>query len=146
MMIVGADTELGLRLARTVTSPDREIRAFVSDPHTADHLRSLGVKVALGDVSDPTHIGAACTGVFTVVFVTEAAHDERVRDFIDNPATLIESWGEAAVEAGARRVIWVGDDPPAPTPGCEFATVGADLTIEQQVARIVELDDALRLG
>ena len=40
-------------------------------------LRELGVKVALGDVSDDSHVQGSCTNCFTAVLITEAARWSR---------------------------------------------------------------------
>lgn len=143
MMIVGADTELGEALARAVTSPDREIRAFVTDPGAATRLKGLGVKVAVGDVSDVSHVAAASTDVFSMVLIATAAHDRRERSFLATPDQVLAGWAEAALDGRVRRVIWVGVRQPSPTPGCEVGVVDAGM--DGAVEMVIDLDDRARL-
>lgn len=141
VIVIGADTRLGRAIVERLVEPDREIRAFVSDPDAADRLRESGVKTAFGDVSDFSHVGAACTGVFTAVLVGEAARDGRERSFADDPRSIFEGWAAAVEEAAASRVIWVGVPDPPPTPHTEAAGVGDDLELADVAERVALLDE-----
>ena len=90
------------------------MRAFVSDPAAGAELRELGVKVALGDVSDDSHVQGSCTNCFTAVLITEAARDGRERSFATNEEQVLEGWAAAAAASGVTRVIWVHDGAPPP--------------------------------
>lgn len=138
VIVVGADTGIGRRIVDAVIEPDREVRAFVSDIGVAEELRGLGVKVALGDVSDPSHVGAACLHCFTAVLVTEAAADDRERSFADNPDAVLRGWIEAVQEATVERVIWVGREG-RDVPGIPTAVVEPG---DDAPARVAALDDA----
>lgn len=139
VIVVGADTAIGRQIVDALIEPDREVRAFVTDLATAEELKRRGVKVALGDVSDPSHIVGACLNAFSAVLVTEAARDDRERAFAKTPEHVLQGWVEAVVEARVTRVIWVGPGS-APVPGAEVADVSLD---EPDVAgRVVALDDA----
>ena len=104
--VVGADTALGAAVLEAVLAPAREVRAFVSNRDVAPTLRSRGIKVAVGDVSDGSHVAAVCWGAHTVILITDAAFDDRELAFVNDPAGLVPVWVEAA--RGARRVVWVG--------------------------------------
>lgn len=141
VIIVGADTAIGTRIVESMVEPEREVRAFVSDPAHAAKLKTIGVKVALGDVSDPSHVGGACTRCFSVVLITEAASDSRDRAFASDDRTVLEGWAEAARDAGVSRVIWVTDrEQLPPIHGIETAVV--DTRAPDPVAEVVRLDDA----
>ena len=99
---------------RRLVEPGREVRAFVSDPAIGAELRALGVKVALGDVSDDSHVQGSCTNCFTAVLITEAARDGRARSFATNEEQVLEGWAAAAAASGVTRVIWVHDGAPPP--------------------------------
>jgi len=142
VIVVGADTVVGRAIIGALIEPEREVRAFVSDVGTAEDLRRLGVKVALGDVSDPSHIGGACTRCFSAVLVTEAASDDRERSFARTPDAVLAGWVDAVRQARVRRVIWVGEGGRA-IPGVESATVPRS---EPDIAsRVAALDDAAEL-
>lgn len=140
-IVVGADTAVGRAIVAALIEPDREVRAFVTDPVAADELKALGVKVALGDVSDPSHIAGACTRCFSVILVTEAATDARERSFARTPGAVLDGWASAAAEADVDRVIWVGSGPEVP--GIETAQV--DPGDPDVAGRVAALDDAAEI-
>lgn len=142
VIVVGADTEPGRAIVDALIEPDREVRAFVSDITSAEELRKTGVKVALGDVSDPSHIEGACTRCFTAVLVTEAAFDDRERSFARTPEAVLKGWVDAVRAAAVTRVIWVGDGALS-VDGVEWAAVA--LTEPDIAGRVAELDDARSL-
>lgn len=109
VLVVGADTALGSAITAALDGRAGERRAFVSDPTTAEVLRTRSWKTAVGDVSDGSHVGGAALGAFTVVLVAEALFDGRERAFAASPEAAVSAWAEAVTEAGASRVIWVDD-------------------------------------
>jgi putative NADH-flavin reductase len=139
-IVVGADTKPGRAIIGALIDPSREVRAFVTDPGVVTELKAQGVKVALGDVSDDSHLEAAALHCFTAVLVTEAARDDRERSFAKGEREVLESWARAVVNAGVHRVIWVhrGEPPAVDVP--EVARVSPD---EADLAkRVAGLDDA----
>lgn len=140
VIVVGADTEPGLAIIDALIEPNREVRAFVSDPETAASLKSRSVKVALGDVSDDSHIEAAALHCFTAVLVSEAARDGRERSFASSENEALAAWARAVANAGVHRVIWAHDGEPPPVDVPEVAQVSPS---DQDLARrVAELDDA----
>ncbi|HEU5113632.1 MAG TPA: NAD(P)H-binding protein [Acidimicrobiia bacterium] len=140
VIVVGADTLQGRAVVEGLVEPGREVRAFVSDPAAGAELRALGVKVALGDVSDDSHVQGSCINCFTAVLVTEAARDGRERSFAANEEQVLQGWAAAAAASGVTRVIWVHDGDPPPARVKEVRTVSPghpDLAAE-----VAALDDA----
>ena len=84
-----------------------ELRAFVSDPAEAERLKTRGVKVAIGDVSDGSHVGGAALNAFCAVLATEAVVDDRERSFARSPEAVIAGWIDGLSDAGVARVIWL---------------------------------------
>jgi putative NADH-flavin reductase len=140
VMVVGADTDAGRALIDGLVAPGREVRAFVSDPGSVAGLRALGVKVALGDVSDESHIQGSLTNCFTAVLITEAASDNRERSFATSVGQVIKGWASAAAASGVTRVIWVHDGDPPTVAVAEVRTVSPDSP--RLVEEVVALDDA----
>lgn len=138
VIVVGADTPTGSQIVDAMLDPAREIRVFVSDPDEGLRLRERGAKVALGDVSDDSHLEAAATQCFSAVLITEAARDGRERSFARDEAAVLEAWASAVT--GVRRVIWVHDGEPPPTVASEVAVVPPD--DPDVVDRVVALDNA----
>lgn len=143
VIVVGADTTQGRAVVEGLVEPGREVRAFVSDPDTAAELKEMGVKVAIGDVSDDSHVQGACTNCFTAVLITEAARDGRERAFANSEEEVLMGWAAAAASSGVTRVIWVhgGDTPPVQVR--EMRSVSPDHP--QLVAEVVALDNARSL-
>lgn len=139
VIVVGADTPVGAQIVERLAGSDREVRAFVTDPGTGAVWRQRGVKVAVGDVSDDSHVSGACLNCFSAVLVMEAAIDDRERAFAADPEAVLAAWAEAATAAGVRRLIWVGDRSPPPTPGPEVAVVRPERP--DLVDEVYRLDD-----
>ncbi len=138
VIVVGADTPVGSAIIDALIEPDREVRAFVSSVDAAEQLKARGIKVALGDVSDASHVEAACLNCFSAVLVGEAAVDDRERSFATGQKPVLAGW--AAAVQRVQRVIWVGvDDPPA-TGVDEVASVPITPDRGATAGRVVELD------
>lgn len=141
MIVVGADTPTGEKIIAEVAEPDREVRAFVSDPAGGALLKESGVKVAVGDISDGSHVSGACLRCHTAVLVCEAARDGREISFADSPDELFVLWAQAVSDAGVRRVIWVADHPVPTADAPEQATVDSALPGPTIARRVAALDD-----
>jgi nucleoside-diphosphate-sugar epimerase len=110
VIVVGADTPIGAAIVTALRGRDGEIRAFVTDVDTGLDLKAKGVKVAIGDVSDASHVGGAAIQCFSAVLVPEAAFDDRERSFADDAAGVLAGWAEALRDGGVRRTIVLEDD------------------------------------
>lgn len=149
VIVVGADTQIGDAVISTVCQSAAEVRAFITHDADADRLKGLGVKVAIGDVSDSSHVEAAALYCFCAVLVTEAAYDGRDRAFAQHPDDVLAGWSEAARNAGVRRVIWVGTEhrkEPYPQSVGEVATVVVEGDLEEAARAVGELEEAGSLG
>lgn len=111
ILIVGADHPIGFRIVEALVHPEREVRAFVSDPGIGAKIKSLGAKVAIGDLSDEGHLAAAATNCFSIAFIEPALADGRELAFL-TAEEVPDSWARAAAEAKVTRVIWVGEKIP----------------------------------
>ena len=144
VIVVGADHPLGEVIARKLAAPDREVRAFISSPDSHAPLRSLGIKVAIGDLSDESHVEAAATSCFTAVFVEPALGDGRELAFAA-PDAAARGWAQAAAGARVQRVIWVGGGAP-PIKGAEMAAVTVESRSPDEIAEeVAMLDDLAQL-
>ncbi len=143
VIVVGADTVVGRAIIEGLIEPEREVRAFVTAGDVATELRGRGVKVALGDVSDDSHVEMAATNCFTAVLITEAAEDGRERAFASSPSQVIDGWATAVTASGVRRVIGVSDGDVAATGARETARVPPSQ--RDLVAEVAALDSARSL-
>ncbi len=107
VIVIGADTDLGHALVSALRPAAAELRLFASDPDDIAPYRSFA-KVAVGDISDGSHVGAAATGAFCAVVIAAAAHDQREHYFAADPDELFAQWAEGLADAGIGRIIVVG--------------------------------------
>lgn len=143
VIVVGADTREGRAIVEGMVEPGREVRAFVTDIDVAAELRRAGVKVALGDVSDDSHVQGASINCFTAVLVTEAARDDRERSFASTEEKVLQGWANAIASSGVTRVIWVCDGDVPPVDVKESTRVSPSHS--NLAAEVVALDNARSL-
>lgn len=143
VIVVGADTPAGGAILDRLNHPERELRAFVTSLAAAEELRREGVKVALGDVSDDSHVEGASYRCFTAVLVAEAAADDRERSFADTTEDVLAGWARAVSRSEVRRVIWVTSSKPPLTQVEEVATV--DPSDPDLADKVAALDDAQKI-
>lgn len=144
VIIVGADTAPGAAILDRLYDPVREIRVFVSDETMGLRLKDRGCKVAIGDVSDESHVEAAATRCFSAVLVGDAASDDRERSFADTPEQVLQGWANAVGNSSVSRVIWVLDGDPPATEANEVVRV--DPGDPDLAGAVFELDDARSLA
>jgi len=149
VIIVGADSPVGLAIVDAVAGRSGEVRAFVSAVEMLDQLRGRGIKAAFGDVSDGSHVGGAALNAFAAVLVAEAATDDRERSFAATPEAVHAQWADGLGDAGVTRVIWVSDDP---IPGVIEASVReaaqvamAGRPADEIAAEVARLDEAAEI-
>jgi hypothetical protein len=150
VLIIGADTPLGPLVVEALSGRDGEVRAFVATPELLDDLRARGVKTALGDVSDGTHIAGAALHAFAAVLLAEAAVDDRERSFADTPEAVYAQWADGLRDAGVTRAIWVAD---TPIPEAIAAAVRESATVmigdrdpSEVAAEVARLDEVADLS
>ncbi len=101
---------LGKAVVTALLSRQGELRAFVTDADVGARFKQRGVKVAVGDVSDASHIGGAALNAFSAVLIGEAAVDGRERAFAATPEEVVAAWAEGIGDAGVHRAIWIGHE------------------------------------
>ena len=107
VIVIGADSPHGRAILPALQPQSGEIRVFVTDPAVADRLRGTA-KVAIGDVSDGSHVGGAAIGAFCAVAVAAAANDDRERHFAATPEAVFAQWADGLRDAGIERILFVG--------------------------------------
>jgi putative NADH-flavin reductase len=140
VIVIGADTKPGQAILEGLQQPNREVRAFVTDENVGSNLKRRGFKVAIGDVSDESHIETASSKCFSAILVAEAATDERERSFAATTDEVLNGWANAMVNSGVTRVIWVSRTDYPRTSTTEVAKV--DPRDPELVEKVVTLDDA----
>ncbi len=138
VIVIGADTRLGEVAVGALLGRDGEVRAFVSDADVAEGLRARGVKVAIGDVSDGSHVGGAARRCFCAVVIPTAAVDARERSFATTPEEIVAGWASGLRDAGVTRVLWLED-------GTGLDHTSVDRAVQEAVAiqAVDRPDDAI---
>jgi putative NADH-flavin reductase len=142
IIVVGADTAAGRAIVEGLLTREGEVRVFVSDAEAADRFRTRGAKVAIGDVSDGSHVGSAALRTFAAALVAEAATDGRELSFAEDAAGVYRGWAEGVRDAAVARLIWVGAAPPAEilTAAPDVIHISADQPVEVIAAEVVAAD------
>jgi uncharacterized protein YbjT (DUF2867 family) len=144
VIVVGADTHLGETIISALAARGGEIRAFVSDAARGATLRAQGVKVAVGDLSDGSHLVGAAHDAFTAVFIEAALLDGRPCEFAADSTAVVTTWKAAISEAGVQRAIWVGAASQYALAGFapEFAVVVPEDRSDREIALdVADLND-----
>jgi uncharacterized protein YbjT (DUF2867 family) len=146
VIVIGADTPTGRAIVLRLADGGGEVRAFVSGASDAGLWRNRGIKVAVGDVSDLSHVGAAAAGAFSAILVPAAANDGRLLSFA-TPTAAVAGWFRAADEAGVTRLIVVGEAPDLSLPSRSQVVMvpTAGRTEDEIAATVAALDEADRL-
>jgi len=141
VIVVGADTPTGEAVVASLTGRDGDVRAFVSSEAAGKRLKARGVKVAVGDISDGSHIGGAARNCFSAVLDPAAAGDGRKLAFAGSVAEVFAAWAEALADAAVTRAIWVGDTVPKAIAAAvsESAAVPPGPNVAEEIRRLDEL-------
>ncbi|MGI9647265.1 MAG: NAD(P)H-binding protein [Acidimicrobiia bacterium] len=150
VIVIGADTLIGRAVAEKLAAGSGEVRAFITDPDSATELRDLGIKVAVGDVSDSSHVSGAAHQAYSAVVIAEAGRDARERSFAKTFEAVADVWATGLKEAGVQRIIWI--DPEQQPPASIEAAAAETVSISDQdnppgqiAEEVVRLDGLARL-
>lgn len=111
ILVVGGSGDLGSRVVRRLHDADREVRCLVRPGTDAEWMRTVGIELARGDLTDHSSLPAACEGVETVV--ASATAIGRVLGGAKKPGLReVDEIGmsalvEAAEAAGVERFVYV---------------------------------------
>jgi uncharacterized protein YbjT (DUF2867 family) len=104
VLLTGGTGFVGPHVAHALRARDVPLRALVRKTDRATRLTSWGVELAVGDVTDPASLRAACEGVDAVVHLV-AIIKGRPEDFERVMAAGTRNVVAAAQEAGVRRFV-----------------------------------------
>jgi uncharacterized protein YbjT (DUF2867 family) len=104
VLVTGGTGFVGPHVVHALRAQDTPVRALVRDPARATRLAAWGVELAVGDVTDPASLRAACEGVDTVVHLVAIIRGQPA-DFERVMAAGTRNVVAAAQEAGARRFV-----------------------------------------
>jgi len=107
-LITGATGLLGSHIAAKLREAGEDVRALVRDGSDTSFLESIGVSLALGDITEAESLAAAMDGVETVYHAAARVGDWGPwKDFVAVTIDGTRNVVEAAARAGARRLLHV---------------------------------------
>jgi uncharacterized protein YbjT (DUF2867 family) len=107
VVVTGADSPVGRAVVPLLRERGSEVRATVRDPGDADHLRSLGAKVAVDALSDADTLRAVLDDAHTVCHLSEGLFPTAGESYEEAILESTRSLIETARKARVRRVLLV---------------------------------------
>jgi NADH dehydrogenase len=104
VLVTGGTGFVGPHVVHELRARDLPVRALVRDPARGSRLVAWGAELAVGDVTDPASLAAACTGVDAVVHLVAIIRG-RPEDFERVMAQGTRNVVAAAQAAGVRRFV-----------------------------------------
>jgi uncharacterized protein YbjT (DUF2867 family) len=104
ILVTGGTGFVGPHVVHALRARELPVRALVREPARATRLTAWGTELAVGDVTDPASLAAACEGVECVVHLVAIIRG-RPRDFERVMAEGTRNVVAAAQRAGVRRFV-----------------------------------------
>ena len=105
-LVTGATGYIGGRLLTELERLGRPVRALARNPESLRPRVAPATEVVRGDVLDRASLGGALAGVGTACYLVHSMGASS--DFADLDREAARNFGEAAREAGVRRIVYVG--------------------------------------
>ena len=107
VLVVGATGQLGMATVKELRAQGRSVRALIRNPSAASRFQDLGADVAIGDLTVPATLEAACCGASVIVATANAAIPSSQADTFE----AVERHGyrnlvRAATDAGVKRFVY----------------------------------------
>lgn len=138
-LVAGATGYIGERLLERLASESRPVRALARDPSRVPPLP--GVDPVVGDLMGGEGLGAALEGVATAYYLVHSMEAADDGDFAERDRRMARRFGEAAVDAGVERIVYLGGMAPD---GRVSTHLGSRLEVEQILLDAVPDSTALR--
>lgn len=106
VLVTGATGKVGSRLTKRLAARGHHVRALVRDPARAAPLRGDRVELAIGDLLDPTTLGAAVRGVDAIVHCAAFFRGATAEEAHAVNDTGTRALAGAARAAGVKRFVF----------------------------------------
>jgi len=106
VLLTGATGYVGGELLRALRARGHRVRCLARRPEALSTAEAAEAEVARGDVLDPASVRAAMTGVDAAYYLVHSMGSPG--RFEEEDRTAARIFGDAAREAGVRRVVYLG--------------------------------------
>ena len=106
ILVTGATGYIGGRLVGALERAGHRVRCLARRPETLRGRVGAGTEVVQGDCLDPASLAAALTGIHTAYYLVHSMG--ATKDFAALDREAARQFGQAAREAGVRRIIYLG--------------------------------------
>jgi nucleoside-diphosphate-sugar epimerase len=135
VLVTGATGRIGPRFVPRLLQQAKSVRVLTRDPARAEPLARIGAEVVIGDLMEAGHQARALHEVDAVVHLAASFRTRDARAIVAVNEAATEALGQAAVQAGLERLVFVStnlvygpgrgrpareDDPPRPSPEAEY--------------------------
>ena len=106
ILVTGATGYVGGRLLAELERRGRSVRCFARNPEALRPRVAPSTELVRGDVLDSASVRAALSGVETAYYLVHSMG--AAADFADLDRTAARTFGDAARDAGVRRIVYLG--------------------------------------
>ncbi len=106
ILLTGATGYIGSQLLPLLVARGHRVRCLARRPEALAAHAKADVEIAAGDVLDAASLRAACAGVETAYYLVHNMASPG--DFEERDRTAARLFGEAARQAGVRRIVYLG--------------------------------------
>lgn len=106
ILLTGATGYVGGELLKALLASGRRVRCLARRPEALRTAAASGAQIVRGDVLDPASVRAAMTGVDTAYYLVHSMGS--AGSFEEEDRTAARVFGDAAREAGVRRIVYLG--------------------------------------
>jgi uncharacterized protein YbjT (DUF2867 family) len=106
ILVTGATGYVGGRLLAELERLGRPVRALARDPGALRARVAASTEIARGDVLDPASLRGALAGVDTAYYLVHSMGADAAFSDLDRQGA--RNFGDAAREAGVRRIVYLG--------------------------------------
>ena len=129
ILVTGATGYVGGELLKTLLAGGYRVRCLARRPEALKAQHAAGAEVVAGDVLDPTSVRAAMEGVDSAYYLVHSMGSTGSFEEQDRAASQV--FGDAAREAGVRRIVYLGGL------GSANEELSAHLRSRQEVGKIL---------
>ena len=120
ILITGASGFVASHLIPRLRGDGRKLRCLVTTEAEGTRIKAPGAEVAIGNVTDPTSLRAAMTGVDTVIHLVAVIRESKRNTFQAVNVEGTKNVVEAAKSAGVKRFIHMGALGATPDPAYKY--------------------------